>query len=1212
MNIPTEHFFLLHSLRRSIGIIFSILLAGSITFQANAQVKITNVSAISGINGDVITVTGSGFTTISTIYAGSIALKTGYSALTGNLTAAIPKGVSYERISVTNTGAVTAQSDIFFTMKSTKYCAFNAFNFDTVKVMETGIVATANIALEDVDKDGLKDLLQLSTGKLTTYKNTSSSAGVSFNQNATNALIAGAVPSAIVIYDLNNDGNPDAVIGYRTGNKISILTGLSTGGFSADPTNITVGNVPRTIAAGDLDNDGIAEIIVGNASDKSLSVLKYYVVNRAGAYKVDQTITGITAASIAIADMDNEGNKDIIFADGSAGFYLPNLKNLTFDKAQKIASEVTSLLSVGDYDGNKQADILFAVPTGIYSTFNSSIAVDTKLGTSPIAMTPLDINFDGIPDLAILYKDPNTGTNSIAFFENDGKNLVSPTLPLIYETGVSGNVNLVSADLDGDSQGDLVTFDAKGNIYIYHKSNAVNLYNITATTPCLGQDAPVSAETNNGAFVWYADAKKSVTIDKQPSTKIPALYLKSLTNTVYVQVQSGTCFSDLRPVTINVNPLPDATASAKFPYLCQNDFSILLSVDASGKRTGSAYKYQWSSTTDIASPTLDSTNVTPADKTFITGTGSAGQFPAEKTTIYTYNLTVTNPATGCIKTSSVAVNVYNYAATLTSSADVICSGAKVSFTASITNGTFLGNTFKWTNNGNATNPKDGVFTASLAPVNTTTAIRTLTYTISGQTAMGCPVSASKSISINPPQVISPSSLPRTIANGTAYSQVFSTNDGNTATFTMQQITDPLPTEFSFKGNIFSGTPKSPYKGTFLITSTETGKCPGSAQYTFIVDDLADPNLIVFPMYKNVGDQPFFIQPVTQSAGEIKYSLKNAQDPNAGCVTIGSKGYVTISCAASTDSIPVIVKQDATAKYKGVTIETFIKVSPNKDTKVLLATSGVIAGGDTTSLKYFTNSDADKSAIEFVQLNNTNLAEIKPDGTIIPGTQTGTVDVEIRIPATLNYAAVSRTFTITVYAAVQKPIISTDTVVITVAQDTIINILENDLGVTRAIDPAQTDIDMENNGVQNKYYSLTMGNFLIDLNGNLQIRPFSGFVGEGKLGYTVTDSAGVKSEIGYVLIKVVPLTVTPPLKANEVMTPNSDGYNDGLVIAYANLTSNSLTIMDEAGNIVFETTNYQNDWTGINKKGKPVEAGVYYYVYKENDGRELIQYIQVVR
>lgn len=430
---------------------------------------------------------------------------------------------------------------------------------------------------------------------------------------------------------------------------------------------------------------------------------------------------------------------------------------------------------------------------------------------------------------------------------------------------------------------------------------------------------------------------------------------------------------------------------------------------------------------------------------------------------------------------------------------------------------------------------------------------------------------------------------------------------------MTNETTPLPTgAFSFSGKYFTGQTSTAGRYTFRIIGSSSGQCDASGLYTLTVEDLAEPNLIVRPAFTTVGSSPFFMQETSQSNGAITYSINTSTNSvPSTCVKVGPNGFVSnITCS---DSIPILVKQAATAKYKATQIETYIKVSPNPATLLKLTTTGVILNEGETQLKYFTNSNALSTDIQFVQLNNLDIAEIKPDGSITPYKQ-GTVDIEIRIPATSQYDALTRTATITVYAETQKPIVVNDTIVITINQDTIVNILDNDYGVTRAIAPAYTDIDMENTGVQNKFFLLSVGNFLIDLDGNLQFQPFDGFIGEGKIAYTVTDSAGVKSDIGYVYIKVVPLKITPPLKANEVMTPNNDGFNDGLVIAYAYLDeNNSITIMDEVGNLVYETSNYQNDWRGTNSKGKSVEAGIYYYVYQEKvSGRGLQQYIQILK
>jgi len=71
-----------------------------------------------------------------------------------------------------------------------------------------------------------------------------------------------------------------------------------------------------------------------------------------------------------------------------------------------------------------------------------------------------------------------------------------------------------------------------------------------------------------------------------------------------------------------------------------------------------------------------------------------------------------------------------------------------------------------------------------------------------------------------------------------------------------------------------------------------------------------------------------------------------------------------------------------------------------------------------------------------------------------------------------------------------------------------------------------------------------------------------------------------------------------LEIPNVFTPNNDGYNDYFVIK--NLDKypfNSLTVADRKGKVVFEITNYQNNWDARN-----MDAGTYYYILNYKDSR----------
>jgi gliding motility-associated-like protein len=76
---------------------------------------------------------------------------------------------------------------------------------------------------------------------------------------------------------------------------------------------------------------------------------------------------------------------------------------------------------------------------------------------------------------------------------------------------------------------------------------------------------------------------------------------------------------------------------------------------------------------------------------------------------------------------------------------------------------------------------------------------------------------------------------------------------------------------------------------------------------------------------------------------------------------------------------------------------------------------------------------------------------------------------------------------------------------------------------------------------------------------------------------------------------------PPLTIPNVITPNGDGANDNFVIQNAESYNITLQIYNRWGRMIYENTNYQNDFSC-----KTCAAGVYYYVIKaksKRNGRE---------
>jgi gliding motility-associated-like protein len=98
--------------------------------------------------------------------------------------------------------------------------------------------------------------------------------------------------------------------------------------------------------------------------------------------------------------------------------------------------------------------------------------------------------------------------------------------------------------------------------------------------------------------------------------------------------------------------------------------------------------------------------------------------------------------------------------------------------------------------------------------------------------------------------------------------------------------------------------------------------------------------------------------------------------------------------------------------------------------------------------------------------------------------------------------------------------------------------------------------------------------------------------------TYTISVTVEA-CGYSASSQMHLTVNECiLQFSNVITPNGDGKNDKFVIkGLEHYPGSALYIIDRNGKTVYESLNYQNNWTGKN-----LPAGTYFYLLRVNDGK----------
>jgi len=80
------------------------------------------------------------------------------------------------------------------------------------------------------------------------------------------------------------------------------------------------------------------------------------------------------------------------------------------------------------------------------------------------------------------------------------------------------------------------------------------------------------------------------------------------------------------------------------------------------------------------------------------------------------------------------------------------------------------------------------------------------------------------------------------------------------------------------------------------------------------------------------------------------------------------------------------------------------------------------------------------------------------------------------------------------------------------------------------------------------------------------------------------------------------------------SPNSDGYNDVFIVQGIELhPNNEFTVLNRWGDVVYNRSDYQNDWSGENNNGQALTDGTYFVVFIAADAQiELTGYVELRR
>jgi hypothetical protein len=294
----------------------------------------------------------------------------------------------------------------------------------------------------------------------------------------------GDIMQDLAVVDVNGDGKPDLLVTTRAIDNtglISVLLGNGDGSFQGDNASYsTAGQAATSALVRDVNGDGKPDVVVaescagwlGNCADGD-TLVAILLSNGDGTFQpaiVYRTGGYAFAPSVAVADVNGDGQSDLIIADwrcGSTGFdgcvsVLLGNGASTFQTAQIYGSGGSDAeeIVVADVNGDGKPDLVVTNGGGSPSTvgvllgngdgtFQPAASYDSGGGFALGLMAP-DLNHDKKPDLLVtnVYSD-NT---AVPLGNADG----TFRSAVAYPSGGQGIVATALRDVNSDGLADLV------------------------------------------------------------------------------------------------------------------------------------------------------------------------------------------------------------------------------------------------------------------------------------------------------------------------------------------------------------------------------------------------------------------------------------------------------------------------------------------------------------------------------------------------------------------------------------------------------------------------------------------------------------------------------------------------------------------------------------------------------------------------------------
>jgi len=288
--------------------------------------------------------------------------------------------------------------------------------------------------------------------------------------------------NSIVITDINGDKKNDLVVSSYSSSAVWTMLGNGKGGFTAGQSFATDG-LPNNVVVADFNGDKKLDFATSNEAGEWVTV---GLGNGDGTFRSSQgygyTWSGIVS-NIATADLNNDGNLDIVEAGGGTGVGITVLLGSSHGAlGSPISTAVgcgqanrggVNYVAVGDVTGDGKADVVANMNNSGGGCPNNEVAVlagsgngkfkkpvyySTGVTVQSYAVTLADFNGDGKLDIVVSNAD-----GSLSVLLNKGKGIYGAATVIPAASG-SGAGNMVIGDFNKDGKIDIAI--AASEIYL--------------------------------------------------------------------------------------------------------------------------------------------------------------------------------------------------------------------------------------------------------------------------------------------------------------------------------------------------------------------------------------------------------------------------------------------------------------------------------------------------------------------------------------------------------------------------------------------------------------------------------------------------------------------------------------------------------------------------------------------------------------------------